>query len=118
MTTDFSRARTAPCGAFPALAALLAGGLLVGCGGADSPAEIAAQACDAQVRTQSGGNPYQLDLAALAASATDAGDGLQLLTAPVVVNAGLATESPQTLECTVRIADGAAPEVTHLRFIW
>ena len=104
---------------FRPLSALAAAALLAACGGAAAPADIAAQACDAQVRTQSGGNPYQLDLAALAASARDAGGGSQLLTAPVVVNSGLAAETTQTLECTVRMAeDGTSAEVVNLRFIW
>lgn len=116
MTKDPTLTRTAPD---VALSTLLAAALLAGCGGGATPADIAAQACDAQVRTQSGDSPYQLDLAALAASASDAGGGSQLLTAPVVVNSGLATETRQTLECTVRMAeDGTTAEVINLRFIW
>ena len=35
---------------------ILALGLLVGCGGGATPGSVAAQACDAQVKTQLGGN--------------------------------------------------------------
>jgi hypothetical protein len=105
---------------FATLTLVAAGaGLLAGCGGASTPAEVAAQACEAQVREQTNGKPFKLDLALLASSATDAGGGTQLLTVPVVVNAGLAEESTQQLECTVRMAaDATSAEVLNLRFIW
>lgn len=96
--------------------AMLGSALLAGCG-TPTPADIAAQACDAHVRTQTSGKPYQLDLDQLAASATSNEDS-KLLTAPVVVNAGLTDQSTQQLECTVRMnADGSA-DILNLRFIW
>lgn len=96
-----------------------AAGLLAGCGGGGTPADVAAQACDAQVRTQLAGKPYTLDLDALAATAADDGRGGQLLTANIVVDAGLASQAEQKLECTVRMgADDASAEVLNLRFIW
>jgi hypothetical protein len=99
------------------LSAMLA--LTAGCGGGATPMDVAAQACDAQVRTQLGGKPYTLDLDALAGTAADDGRGSQLLTATIVVDAGLASQAEQKLECTVRMgADNASAEVMNLRFIW
>ncbi len=99
--------------------AMIAAPLLVGCGGALTPNDVAAQACEAQVRQQLGDKPYTLDLASLAASKTDNARGGHLLTAKIVVDAGLADETLQDLECTVRMnADGSAAEVTDIRFIW
>jgi len=93
--------------------------LLAACGGAEGPPEIAAKACNAQAAIQLGGKPFRLDLAALAATMKDDGGGSRLLTAPVVVDAGLASESTQQLECTVRMAeDGSSAAVLHVRFIW
>lgn len=94
-------------------------GLLAGCGGAPTPADVAAQACDAQVRTQLGGKPYTLDLRMLAQTMKDDGRGGFLLASQVTVDAGLASQAVQTLECTVRMgADNASAEVLNLRFIW
>ncbi|MGL6289486.1 MAG: hypothetical protein ACRC2H_02230 [Silanimonas sp.] len=94
--------------------------LLAGCGGGTAtPAGIAAQACEAQVRTQLAGKPYTLNLDALAATMKDDGRGSQLLTAKIVVDAGLANQAEQDLECTVRMGtDNASAEVLNLRFIW
>ena len=93
--------------------------LLAGCGGAPTPADVAAQACDAHVRTQMAGKPYALDLAALASSKADDGRGGVLLTSPITVDAGLASQAEQDLECTVRMgADGTTAEVLNVRFIW
>lgn len=90
-----------------------------GCAPSLTPAEIAAAACDVQVQTQLGADPYRLDLDALAASKIEDGRGSHLLTAPVVVSAGLAGENTQQLECTVRMApDQASAEVLIVRFIW
>lgn len=105
----------APSWTLPAFAAAL----LVGCGGAATPGDIAAQACDAQVRTQMAGKPYALDLSALAGRMEDDGRGGTLLKAKIIVNAGLADEDEQDLECTVRMAaDGSSAEVLTVRFIW
>jgi hypothetical protein len=94
-------------------------GLLVGCGGAPTPADVAAQACDAQVRTQLGGKPYALDLELLAKTMTDDGRGSFLLASQITVDAGLASQTVQTLECTVRMgADNTSAEVLNVRFIW
>lgn len=93
--------------------------LLAACGGAEGPSEIAAKACGEQVAVQLGGKPFRLDQAALAATMKDDGGGGRLLTAPVVVDAGLASESMQQLECTVRLSeDGGSAVVLHVRFIW
>lgn len=97
----------------------LAVALLAGCGRMASPADIAAQACEAQVRIQLGSQPYHLDLQALAASMADDDRGGLLLTAKVTVNAGLADQAVQDLECTVRMnAEQTAAEVLTMRFIW
>ena len=93
--------------------------LLLGCGGAATPGDIAAQACDAQVKAQLGSRPYVLDVAALAASMRDDGRGAQTLTAKVTVNAGMADQEIQDLECNARLSDdGSSAEVINLRFIW
>jgi hypothetical protein len=98
-------------------AALLA--LLVGCGGGSTPGSVAAEACDAQVKIQLGGKPYALDLEALATTMKDDGRGGQLLTSKITVDAGLANQAEQDLECTVRMgAENASAEVLNLRFIW
>jgi predicted small lipoprotein YifL len=103
----------------PTALAALAALALAGCGPADGPAELAARACDAQVQQQVQSQPYRLDLDVLAAGKTDDGRGGFLLSAPITVNLGLANESVQQLECTVRIS-GEPPvaEVVNLRFIW
>lgn len=94
-------------------------GLLVGCGGSATPGSVAAQACDAQVRTQLAGKPYTLDLEALAGTMQDDGRGGQLLTSKITVDAGLASQAEQDLECTVRMgADNTSAEVLTVRFIW
>jgi hypothetical protein len=93
--------------------------LLAGCGGSATPDDVAALACDAQVKQQLGGKPYTLDLASLAANKSEDARGGQLLKSKIVVNAGLADETTQDLECTVRMsADGASAEVMDIRFIW
>ena len=97
----------------------LALGLLVGCGGSATPGDVAAQACDTQVRTQLGGKPYTLDLKMLAETMKDDGRGGFLLASQITVDAGLASQSVQTLECTVRMgAENASAEVLNVRFIW
>lgn len=97
----------------------LALGLLVGCGGSTTPGDVAAQACDAQVRTQLGGKPYTLDLKMLAETMKDDGRGGFLLASQITVDAGLASQSVQTLECTVRMgAENASAELLNVRFIW
>lgn len=97
----------------------LALGLLVGCGGSATPAEVAAQACDAQVRTQLAGKPYTLDLELLAGTIKDDGRGGFLLASQITVDAGLASQAEQLLECTVRMGnEGTTAEVLNVRFIW
>ena len=92
---------------------------LVGCGGGSTPGDVAAQACDAQVRTQLAGKPYTLDLKALAAAPQDDGRGGLMLKAKIMVNAGMADQAEQGLECTVRMSpDATSAEVLDLRFIW
>lgn len=97
----------------------MAAALMAGCGGSATPDDVAALACDAQVKQQLGDKPYTLDLASLAATKTDDARGGQMLTSKIVVNAGLADETIQDLECTVRMsADGTSAEVMDIRFIW
>lgn len=102
---------------FSSLALMLA--LLAACGGAPTPGDFAAQACEVRVKEQLGSKPYQLDLVVLASSMKDDGRGSQLLTAPIVVSAGMAEQSNQMLECTVRLnAEKTSAEVLDVRFIW
>lgn len=97
----------------------LALALLAACGEAPTPSDFAAQACEVRVKEQLGTKPFQLDLAVLASSMKDDGRGSQLLTAPIMVSAGMADQSNQMLECTVRLnAEKTSAEVLDVRFIW
>lgn len=99
--------------------ALLALTLLGGCTAEPTSADIAAEACDASVRERTRGKPYSLDLKALAASMAVDSRGEQILKAPIVVNAGLADQVTQSLECAVRLSDDqTSATVLNLRFIW
>src|SRR5687768_747436 len=104
--------------AFPVLAALA----LAGCGGGGgggSQNTIAAKACEESAKTQLGAKTYELDDAALAASMAAQPDGSQLLKGPITIEPGLAAESKQTLECSVRFVENkAAPDVLRVQFIW
>jgi hypothetical protein len=105
------------------LAAAAMGTLLAGCGGdgsgAGSKNELAAKACDAYAKLQLEDQTYKLDLAALASSMADAGEGSSFLHAPIVIQPGLTSENKQTLECTVRFVAGKAePDVLKMQFIW
>ncbi|KFN42267.1 hypothetical protein N789_14380 [Arenimonas oryziterrae DSM 21050 = YC6267] len=95
---------------------------LAGCGGSaggGSKGDLAAKSCDVYAKGQLGDKPYQLDLAALATSMKDQGDGSMLLTAPIVIEPGLTAESKQSLECQVRFTEGKElPDVIKMQFIW
>lgn len=81
--------------------------------------EQAATACEAYAKGQLGDKTYQLDHAVLAKSLAPSGDGAQILRSPITIDPGLASESKQTLECTVRFVPGKdAPDVINLQFIW
>ena len=87
--------------------------------GGGSRNELAATACDTYAKGQLADKTYQLDLAALAKSMADAGDGANILRSPIVIDPGLSSESKQSLECTVRFVAGKdAPDVINLQFIW
>ena len=99
--------------------------LLAGCGGdggagkAEGRNALAAQACAEYAHGQLGDKTYQLDQAVLATSMKDGGDGTSSLHGPIVVNPGLASESKQSLECSVRFVPGKdAPDVLSMQFIW
>ena len=94
--------------------------LLAGCGGAGgSKNELAASACEAYAKGQLTEKTYQLDHALLAASMAEVGDGSSSLRSPITINPGLASESKQTLECTVRFVAGKEqPDVLKMQFIW
>jgi hypothetical protein len=94
--------------------------LLVACGGGGgNQADAAATACDAYAKSQLGTKTYTLDTAALAKSMLPVADGSMQLKAPIVVEPGTASESKQTLECSVRFTEGkAAPDVLKMQFIW
>ena len=102
--------------------ALLSLVALAACAAEDGAAnrnDLAAQACDTYAKGQLGDKTYKLDNAALAASMADAGEGLNLLRGPIVIEPGLSSESAQTLECTVRFVEGKEqPDVMKMQFIW
>jgi hypothetical protein len=105
--------RTTPLLLTPLLALSLAA-----CGGAPTPAEQAAAACIRAAAEQLDERPYEADAAALAASARDEGGGVYALSGPLTVDAGRSDASQQTLQCRIRLAEGAAPEVVSLTFQW
>lgn len=99
--------------------------VLVACGGgADSGAgsdrsTLAAQACQASAESRLSGKIYELDLQALGASMKDAPNGEQFLTAPIVIEPGLTTETKQIIECSVRFSDAKPqPDVVGFGFTW
>ena len=103
--------------AVPVLAALA----LAGCGGggAGSQNTIAAKACEESAKAQLGEKTFDLDDAELAKSMAAQPDGTQLMKGPITIEPGLAAESKQTLECSVRfVPDKAAPDVMRVQFIW
>ena len=102
-------------------AAMAATMLLVACGGGGggNQADAAATACDTYAKSQLGDKTYTLDKAALAKSMAPAADGSMQLKGPIVVEPGTASESKQTLECSVRFTAGKdAPDVLKMQFIW
>lgn len=82
-----------------------------------SPQQLAAAACEAETKIRMGENTYQLDAAPLAQSASLV-DGSWKLQAQITVNPGLRTETKQTMNCTVRVAEGKPAEVTDISFIF
>lgn len=102
------------------VAAMAATALLVGCsGGSAGKADAAAAACDAYAKSQLGDKTYSLDKAALAKSMTASPDGSMQLKGPILVEPGTNAESKQSLECSVRFADGKdTPDVLKMQFIW
>ena len=106
-----------------ALAAGLVALSLAGCGGSGGggggQGEAAAKACDASAKQALGEKTYALDQAAFGATMAAQPDGSQLLKGPVVIEPGLASESKQTLECSVRFVAGKdVPDVLRVQFIW
>ena len=88
-------------------------------GGGNSPNDQAAQACRAAAESRLDGKLYEMDMAALAASMKDAPNGEKFLTAPIVIEPGLTSETRQIVECTVRFAEGKpAPDVVGFVFNW
>lgn len=83
----------------------------------DTPQQRAAVACELEAKSRIGEKTYQLDVAALAASAKPADDGWELK-APVIIDPGLRDEVQQTLECKVRVQQGKPDEVTNINFIF
>jgi hypothetical protein len=95
--------------------------LMTGCGdkGGGSQNDLAVSACDAYAKTQLADKTYELDHDALAASMVDTGGGSKFLKGPITVEPGRASESKQTLECTVRFVEGKElPDVLKMQFIW
>jgi hypothetical protein len=90
-----------------------------GGGGGGGQGGLAADACEVAAKAALGDKTFSLDKAALAGSMKAEADGSQLLKGPVTVEPGLANESKQTLECSVRfIAGKDAPDVLRVQFIW
>lgn len=103
--------------ALPVLVALGMAGC--GGGGGGSQNTIAAKACEESARTQLGTKTFELDTGVLGTSMAAQPDGSQLLKGPITVEPGMASESKQTLECSVRFVEGkAAPDVLRVQFIW
>ena len=103
--------------ALPVLAALA----LAGCGGEGGGSQntIAAKACEESAKAQLAAKTYELDGGELAKSMAAQPDGSQLLKGPITIEPGMAAESKQTLECSVRFVEGkAAPDVLRVQFIW
>jgi hypothetical protein len=92
---------------------------LAACGaGSGNKNEMAANACNVYAKSKLGEKLYTLDLKALAASLKDSGETSKL-TAPIVIEPGLASEVKQTLDCDVRFSvDGSSAEVINATFIW
>lgn len=104
--------------ALPVLVALGISGCS-GAGDSGSKGMIAAKACEEAAKQELAGKTYELDDGVLAASAAQQPDGTQLLKSPITIEPGLASESKQTLECSVRFVDNkAAPDVLRVQFIW
>src|SRR5687767_9686748 len=97
---------------------------IAGCGGgggseAGGQGGLAAKACEESARTTLGEKTFELDLGTLGSSMAAQPDGSQLLKGPITVEPGLATESKQTLECSVRFVAGKeTPGVLRVQFIW
>ncbi len=83
----------------------------------DTPQQRAAAACETEAKARIGEKTYQLDIAALAASAKAVDDGWELQ-APVIIEPGLRDEVKQTLQCKVRLQQGKPDEVTYINFIF
>lgn len=77
----------------------------------------AADACLADADTRLQGKSYEVDVDALAASATSNAADTYQLSAPIVFDRGLSSEYRQTLECRVRF-DAEQPSVIFLQFNW
>jgi hypothetical protein len=108
---------------YGAIAVVMAAGLaLTACGkggGGGGQGGLAAKACEDAARAQLGEKTFAVDLAALGDAMKAQPDGSQLLKGPITVEPGLATESKQTLECSVRFVAGKdAPDVLRVQFIW
>ena len=82
-----------------------------------TPQQRAATACEAEAKTRIGDSAYEIDMAGLGQNAK-LEDGSWKLQAPIVIDPGLRSEAKQTLECTVRVAEGKPAEVTYINFIF
>ena len=99
--------------------AMVAAVAACGDAGDDTPGGLAAKACEAELKTRLDGKLYELDLAALAASMKDGGNGTKMLSVPVVIEPGLTSEAKQIMECTVRFAEGKpTPDIVGFGFNW
>ncbi|UXI69147.1 hypothetical protein [Tahibacter amnicola] len=90
--------------------------VLTGCGGGRE--ELAAKACESEVRNKLAGRTFELDLADLAAKAKPEQADVLYLSSQIVFDKGLTSEYRQTVECKVRLDPGKEPSVIFLQFNW
>lgn len=88
---------------------------LGGCGG--SIESRAAAACADAAKERAEGKLLAVDIDALAKNATAEGKDELRLQAPITFDTGLQSQYSQTLDCRVRITDGA-PQVVGVTFVF
>ncbi|MGB0133139.1 hypothetical protein [Dokdonella sp.] len=91
---------------------------LCACGGSAGN-QAAVDACLAEANSRLMGKTFEIDTEKLAASAVpaDGGEGMMLLSTPIVFDRGLPSEFTQVFNCKVR-KDAAGASVISLEFIW
>jgi hypothetical protein len=91
--------------------------MLVGCGGGREG--LAVDACERAIASRITDKPFQIDRAAMAASASAEADEVIRIQSSIVFDPGLPREETQTFDCRVRFsADKREPDVISLSFVW